>query len=673
MTSRRARGCAAGLCALVLLACAVPVYAQTPSGSTGPSPYQDHYIAGGNLAPDVSSGDAPTSDSGGLARSIRIDGVVSALGQDGPGSSPAMHEDGVIADGQWDTVNYGDWSMDVAARNAETGEIVDEHGTTSFSLHQRGMPFDGGWQADNALGDINAPLIDLARGQPRFLLTQGPMAGLDTQWRGPSGLELLAGAGEPGLFEGIKVPAFDTLGGSTATLGAQWAMDSHWSLGSQLVDTRDASLYILPLSGGPGTTSTERISSTTGFLTAAWQDGGSHVQLNLLDGDLNGHANSLGAWIDAMHAAGAITQSVGAFRIDPDLAWGNQLITNDVQGGYYRLDYQSRRWLADFDLDEVSSVSGGGAPVTFMTGAARYQLTHDTGLGGVVNIRHSDGDDAWSAEGYLDKVDAYGTGRVQVDYATDPQAKDTTVTVQQTWSVPAADHLASTVALDQVRSQPLAERPQDSTLLRLALYGGADLTARLQLAGTVQWAGALEGHAAPSRSADVSLSYQLSRCWSVLADYYENRIGSWTQLVVNSPLAAPTPTLVPALGERGIFLTVRFQTTRGAHFAPLGGGVGSGSGRLNGVVYLDANENGRYDAGETAVPNVTVILDGRFSVRTDNNGRFDFPAVAGGHHVLTVQADNLPLPWMLPNSGRKELEVATRGSTEVDIGALRMK
>jgi hypothetical protein len=68
-----------------------------------------------------------------------------------------------------------------------------------------------------------------------------------------------------------------------------------------------------------------------------------------------------------------------------------------------------------------------------------------------------------------------------------------------------------------------------------------------------------------------------------------------------------------------------------------------------------------------------VVLDGRFSVQTDANGRFDFPAVAAGHHVITVQPDNLPLPWTLTNAGRAEVEVSTRGSTEVDIGAMRIR
>jgi hypothetical protein len=122
-----------------------------------------------------------------------------------------------------------------------------------------------------------------------------------------------------------------------------------------------------------------------------------------------------------------------------------------------------------------------------------------------------------------------------------------------------------------------------------------------------------------------------------------------------------------------VFLTVRCQAARGAHFVPLGGAPGSGSGRLTGVVYLDANENGRYDAGETGAPNVTVILDGRYSVRTDASGRYDFPAVVAGHHVLTIQTDNLPLPWSANNEGRTEVTVSTRDRTEVNIGALRLK
>ena len=658
----------------VLAALSAPAQAQTaPQTPPAPAPtYQDRYIAGGTLSPDISTGDYGTSDTSGLARSIRMDGVVSVLDQEGPDAPPRTHENGVIADAQWDTASYGAWSADAAARTGGSSRprVGHDYGTASFSLHERGMPFDDGWQADNGLGDINAPLISLARVQPRFLLAQGPMEGVETEWRGPSALQFVAGAGKPGIYDGIKVPTFQTLGGSTATLGAQWAPVSQWALGGEFAAARGVSLYYQPL----GTTfATERISSTTGFLTAAWQDGGSRAQIDVIDGTVDGNGNSLGVWVDASHTQGAMTQSFGAFRIDPNLAWGNQLITSDAEGGYYRVDYQSRRWLADFGVDQVSSVSGTVSSTTFVNGDARYQLSRDLGLGGVVNVRRSASASAWSAEGYLDNANSYGIGRGQLDYATDRQTRDATITLQQTWNMRAGTRLSTTTAVDRIRSTAITNLEQHSTVLRLAVYGGGDLTARLALDGGVQWATAVQGQAAPSRSADVSLTWQVARAWSVLASYYENRVGSWTPLVVTSPLAPPTPAVIAAAGERGVFLTVRYQEARGAHFVPLGGVPGSGSGRLSGVVYLDANENGRYDAGESGAANVTVILDGRFSVRSDSNGRFDFPAVAAGHHVLTVQADNLPLPWTLTNSGRTEVDVATRDRAEVNIGALRLK
>jgi hypothetical protein len=674
---------AACLCGLGVMAVAAPqARAQVAADSPAAAGYQDRLISGGSLAPDISMGDyLSTSDPSGLARSIRVDAVASVLSQQGPNAAPTLHENGIVADAQWETSTYGAWSADAAARIGGGDQQLTGSGSdnASFSLHQRAMPFDGGWQADNGLGDLNAPLITLARVQPRFILSSGTMLGAETEWRGPEGLQIVAGGGEPGVFEGIKVPTFDTLGGSTASLGAQWSPAPQWSIGGQYAGAHDANLYYQPPDSTllPPDVSNQRISSNTGLLSAAWQQGSDKAQINFIDGTLDGNGNAFGVWADASHTHGAFSQTFGAFRIEPNLAWGNQLITSDVQGGYYRLGYQSRRVTADFGIDEVVSVSGNGVDSTFLNGDARYQLTRDTGVGGVANVLlTSDGshNTSWSLEGYVDDVNSFGTGRVQLDYATAPQSQDETVTLQQSWKLRPGTRLATSVAVDRVRNDAVPGLPgQDSTIVRVAAYGGGDLSARLSLDGTVQWADAVQGRAAPSTSADITATYQLGRYWALLFSFYENHLGSWTPLVVTSPLTPPTPTPQASQGERGIFFTLRYQEARGGHFVPLGGMPGSGSGRLGGVVYLDANENGRFDAGEAGAANVTVILDGRFSVRTDANGRFDFQAVAAGHHVITVQADNLPLPWTLTNSGRTEVEVSTRERTEVDIGALRLK
>ncbi len=655
------------LCGPGGLACSGAVVAQTaaPAGPAAPA-YQDRYIDGGTLAPDISTGDGGTSDARGLAHSLQIDGVVSSLSSHGGGPASTVSENGIVAKSQWETATYGAWSLDASARTGGSEPGSSEQGQGGvLTLRQRGMPFDGDWHADNGIGDLNSPDISLARIQPRFYLPTAPMQGLTTEWRGPSGLQLVAGGGVPGLYDGIVVPDFRTLNGSTATAGAQWSPSSQWTVGGQLIEAHDVNLAVGPMIDG-----TALMSSTTGLLSAAWADGGEHVQMNLLDGG-GGKANAVGSWVDASLEQGRFLQNAGIFRIDPGMTWGDQLISNDAQGGYYRLNYQSRQWLADIGVDEVRSVSGLGANTTFVTGDSRYQLSRDWGVGGVANTSHTDGGTSWSLEGFVDHSNAAGTARAQVDFAETPAGRDATLTLNEAWATPVGMRLSTSAAVERISGAVIDDLQQDSTVLSIAAYGGGQFTTGFGIEGNVRWAAAVQGQAAPGVSANVSLTWQLSQAWEILGTYYDSRIGSWTPLTVESPLTPPVATPVPAVQERGIFLTFRYRHAGGAHFAPLGGAPGAGSGEIAGVVFLDANDNGRADAGEAGAPNVTVVLDGRFSVQTDANGRFAFPAVATGHHIIVVVPDNLPLPWILLNQGRAEAEVTTRDRTEIAIGAQR--
>jgi hypothetical protein len=667
---------ASGLCGLGGLAWlafaaaqTAPATGATDSAAAAPRAYQDRYIDGGTLAPDLSS-DETVADEGsrGLARSLEVDGIVAALRSHEAGVDGRMVEKGVAVKSQWETVGYGAWSLDAAAHggNGEPGESGRSRGVAT--LRQRGMPFDGGWQADNAIGDLNSPDIALARLQARFYLPTAPMQGLTTEWRGPSGLQIVAGGGEPGLYDGVAVPGFRTLGGSTATAGAEWSPAAHWTVGGQLIEARDVNL-----AAGPLLDVGSRLASTTGFVSALWEERGRHLQFNLLDGAVSGSANGTGAWVDGSLAQGRMLHNAGLFRIDPNVTWGNQLISSDAQGGYYRLNYQSRQWLADAGIDTVRSVSGIGGSTTFLTGDSRYQLSRDWGVGGVANLSRGSGGTSWSLEGYVDHANRFGIGRAQADVAKTPTSRDATLVLDQSWSSAAGLRLSTTLSVERISGAPFNDVPLDSTVLGIGVNGGGQLTGRLGVEANVHLARTVQGRAAPGVTATVSLAWQLAASWQLLATYYDSEVGSWTPLSVVSPLTPPAYTTIPAVQERGAFLTLRYQRAAGAHFVPLGGARGGASGALSGVVYLDANYNGRLDAGEVGAPNVTVVLDGRFSVQTDANGRFEFPVVAAGHHVVTAISDNVPLPWFLLNDGRVEVDVATRGHTSVAIGAQRQR
>ena len=125
------------------------------------------------------------------------------------------------------------------------------------------------------------------------------------------------------------------------------------------------------------------------------------------------------------------------------------------------------------------------------------------------------------------------------------------------------------------------------------------------------------------------------------------------------------------INDSGVFLSLRYDINAGRASAPLGGSPGSAAGRLTGSIYLDENQNGRRDASDRGAVNITVLLDGRYAAQTDAQGRFEFPYVRAGAHVITVSSDNLPLPWSIDRDGRTEVRVFTRDTTTVDIGARR--
>ncbi|MGZ5113370.1 MAG: hypothetical protein ACXWHC_14030 [Usitatibacter sp.] len=164
--------------------------------------------------------------------------------------------------------------------------------------------------------------------------------------------------------------------------------------------------------------------------------------------------------------------------------------------------------------------------------------------------------------------------------------------------------------------------------------------------------------------------WRISPRWSILATYYDNR--SETQNFLSIAPLVPLDTLPVVAKDRAIFLTVRYEDRAGTPVAPLGGAPGSGAGIIAGHIFYDANDDGRRAANEAGAANVTVLLDGKFSTRTDADGRFEFPLVASGTHSIAVVPDNLALPYAVSDA-RREVAVRTRETTTIEIPATRLK
>jgi len=63
---------------------------------------------------------------------------------------------------------------------------------------------------------------------------------------------------------------------------------------------------------------------------------------------------------------------------------------------------------------------------------------------------------------------------------------------------------------------------------------------------------------------------------------------------------------------------------------------------LMGRVFVDVRRSGRFRDGDRGVANVRIYLEDGESVTTDVYGRFTFPSVHPGQHVLRVDPTTLP-------------------------------
>jgi len=645
-----------------IAACVATLCATPPAGAveesaasvSGTAPYEDRLIDGGTLTPDVTSGPAAAHDADGWPRSFRVQATTSRVTR----GDDDLDENGLRLGGMIDTPNYGAITLDANFRAADG--YGDDSGYL-VTVYQIGLPMNGGWRADNALGAFNTPAVDLSQTQYRFFVPSIINNGLSTEWRSTGGLQLHASVGEPGDLVGIYVPTFEGLGGYQLSGGAQWNGAGGWSAALQGVTVEDVGYGIL-LPPGSGS-----ISAQSGFGAVAWESLDARAQLNLLGSSIDDAGSQAGAWLDATVRTNRLRHTAGVFRLDPDLVWGNQPMSSNLQGGYYRAAFQSRQWLLDGGVDYVTPVSGGNSSVVYTAGYARYQYSSRLGLGGGANIRAGE-TDAWSAFGFVDQQNPWGIGRVQASFATDDERDGAQLTFDQTWLTPPSVRFSSSVMVGRE-----SDAGDDANMYGLALNGGGDLMSGLSLDLNARWDAAGGARSYDNILTSVALNWTVRSGWTVAANYYLNQNSGEAPLEVESPIPGDPALVRQDFDDQGIYVSVRYEWLAGSRQVPLAGAPGGGSGSVAGVLYLDENDNGRRDAGEAGTANVTILLNGRFPARTDAEGRFEYPSVAAGSHVLTVVPDNLPLPWAFATPGGVRVAVGVRDRVFVPLPAQRLR
>jgi hypothetical protein len=593
-------------------------------------------------------------DESGLPRAFFVEGTWGYTDIDGD----SIEEHGVAASAFWDTQLWGAFSLDGGVyKSGEDGDY-----SVFGSLWQRGMNLEGGWRADNGLGVLNAPLPELQWSQYRIFMPANPLVGAVTEWQRDNGLRLQAGVGATGNYTPGRLSGFETDDGYALTLAANWDVAPSWRAAISMIsaDGRDEDENL-----GRGYAR----DGDSLFGALAWAGDTSEVQGNILasrNDAIPGASDSpYGMWVDASTRAGWFWHNYGAFYLRSDLNWGGQTMSSDAQGGYYRISYQLMRWTWSASLDYLDPVSGDQGDSTFSSGSIRYQLSPDLGIGGTATYR-SASTDAWVANGYIDQRNNLGITRYQLNLADSDGDSAWEAQVDHTFPTTVERRLSATASYGEV-DRKNRERSQVTTLV---VSGSQDLLARFSMDGSVRWISATGGDASDGYAANVGLNWQLSPHWRLLATYDRSNTARRNPFVLD-PFPEEQPTRIDTDID-SFFLTLRYTFRAGRPAGVLGGQPGSAAGFISGSVFLDENDSGMRDAGEAGVPNITVILNDRFSVRTDSQGNFSFPMVATGAYTVRVITDNLPLPWNFNDvEAVQQVEVGLRQQVRLDFPARR--
>jgi len=584
-----------------------------------------------------------------------------------PSGRTRVQTQGVQIDGFVETPNLGTFSVHALALGGRNAS-----GLTSWSLRQSGMPFDGGWRADNALGTTNLLVPELARRNSRLSLPSPQVLGGSTVWRNDVGnlLSIGASTGEPGRFEGFPQARFVGSGGQVTSLFAQ-STQGEWTVAGVMAHGSD----ILPEAVSATDGVTPRINPRGLYLSAAKEDArtGTVWQLSTV-GSRSSGSDTTGVWADVTWRDGANRHQTSLYRFDEGLSWIDRPLAADLQGGSYRYDHNSLRWDLSANLETFSSLSGRNPSGWYASTSTRRQLSSVLSIGGGFAAR-SFGATAASGFGYVQWQNSLGVSRVQLDAtSTEDGPGSRSVTLDHSLYSENGLSLSTTLTLERLLpgGSELEARSAREHALSMGLNGRAELPNNMSVQGSLR-ARDVHGNGPNSGTtvaANISLDWQLSRDWSFGMSFYENRGALVDVTGVQSPLVIPE-TIRTRPSDRGIFFTLRYGSHAGTPSVPLGGMPGGGAGRLEGSVFLDANGNGLRDGNESGAANILVVLDGKFTTRTNAFGAFEYPNVASGPHVLTVLQDELPLSWTIDTERKITARVSTRETTHIDIGAKR--
>ncbi|MFM6932204.1 MAG: hypothetical protein ACKOUT_08175 [Novosphingobium sp.] len=619
------------------------------------------------------------------------------------------------------------------------GPVRNSDWSGSANLTSRDLPIGHGWAVDTTVGTASTPTIALLHRQARFYLPSMPVLGgsvIFNRYRKFSAastftdLEPVASfsiaAGEPGLLGGLRLSDFTGLSGTAVSAGGQINLASGWSSGIQAIAVRNSrDPYAAILGASTAGSADSRITAQGALGTISYVHDGLSMQANAIwshrreNGSVSAQPDATGsaggAWVDASLHSGRSHHSAGFYYFGPKLAWGTSALINNAYGGYYRFTKSSQRWRWSFSVDAIDSVNGQRSSGIIVNADVRRKVGFETSVGVNSTMRISNGQRSTQLLGFVDFPSGLGSARTELGWSQDPFSDIFRVGINQNWELPvwlpSGSRLSTQASFEHRRQSSTSPYVVNGTLAEkansfgLALSAGAtpinglsfDATlaynsngssARAEVYGPIDTTGGVfSSEQGRAFSASIVATARLSSRWSLTASYTDTTSRITSLFGLPSP-ASGSAALLPlnsadprrsSFHLRAAYLTLRFSISAGRPTSGLGVRqfpIG-GAGNLEGRVFLDANDNRRREPAEKGVGGIVVILDGMQAVRTDPAGYYRFDGVSDGPHRITLNADMLPLPWIIEADDKrrtgepfaKVVAVGVRSTTVLDIAA----
>lgn len=631
------------------------VWAQTapgPSsqanGASAPG-YEDRVIA--DLPAQADDPPQAAYDSSGPPRYLRTEirlGTRPFVG-DNSGARASFSAFGLV-----DTPNHGSLSFD--------GHYSADNRDGTLTVRQRGLPLAGGSLLNLEAGVVDQALPALNRTPSRVAVPSSTLRGASVEWLSPvQGLQWVASTGQPGRLESLPASGFSRFSGQRHRVGLQWQPDQDGAWGVSL--QHEHGHRVSEGLAAPGATPADRQAT---LLTMSGELGAWVWSAHAMSGsDTRNSGQSRGWWAETSRDIGMLRHTVGLYRLDPGLSWAGLAMASNLQGGFWRGLWRTRQWSLDASMDLLEPVDGPGGTGYYGNLNGRIRLDRNNQVSAGLAVRDYRGQ-AWAS--YVDwrRTHDLGTSgwRLELSDTEGSRRDERRLSLDHEWNVPLGWALNTSLGAAHARLETGGAIRNEESWFAAASFS-APLGRQASLRGSL---GTEQVRGAPDRhNANLSASWRLNPRWSLEGQYIRSTAGS-----VIPPLdpLAPVPDVL-RVSSRSFFVVLRYEERAGSRQMPLGGSLEEGGGRVEGVLFFDANRNGTQEASEQGVPGVIVLLDNRWAVRTDEQGRFEFPLVSSGMRTITVRNEGLPLPWNVASEAQTRVDVRLRGTSRISIPVQR--